>query len=110
MSATQPRITISALRGGSGKTIFSLGLAAAFTEKGYHVAPFKKGPDFIDAGWLTFSANRQCHNLDAFLMNKDQILDSFVAHSDGADLCLVEGNRGLYDVHPATGNTGPTER
>jgi len=40
-----PRIIIAALKGGSGKTILSLGLVAIWKEKGYKVAPFKKGPD-----------------------------------------------------------------
>ncbi|MDY7036127.1 MAG: cobyrinic acid a,c-diamide synthase, partial [Thermodesulfobacteriota bacterium] len=65
-----PRIIIAALKGGSGKTILSLGLTAAWREKGYKVAPFKKGPDFIDSGWLAFAANRSCHNLDPFMMTE----------------------------------------
>jgi len=97
MSFVQPRIVIAALRGGSGKTILSLGLIAAWREKEYRIAPFKKGPDFIDAGWLGFAAARPCHNLDPFLMEQDQILQSFHSRSNGADLSLIEGNRGLYD-------------
>ncbi|MCK4728568.1 MAG: AAA family ATPase, partial [Desulfobacterales bacterium] len=42
-----PRIVISALRGGSGKTIVSLGLIASWRKRGMAVASFKKGPDFI---------------------------------------------------------------
>ncbi len=75
----------------------SLGLSSAWRKKGYRIAPFKKGPDFIDAGWLTFAADRSCYNLDPFLMNRAQILESFVLHSEKADLSLIEGNRGLYD-------------
>ncbi|MBW1798517.1 MAG: cobyrinate a,c-diamide synthase, partial [Deltaproteobacteria bacterium] len=93
----QPRIIIAALKGGAGKTMVSLGLISAWRKKGYRIAPFKKGPDFIDAGWLTFAADRSCYNLDPFLMNSEQILESFVLHSNKADLSLIEGNRGLYD-------------
>lgn len=93
----QPRIIIAALRGGAGKTMVSLGLTSAWHKKGYRIAPFKKGPDFIDAGWLTFAADRSCYNLDQFLMNREQILESFALHSNKADLSLIEGNRGLYD-------------
>ena len=75
----------------------SIGLLAAWKEAGHEVAPFKKGPDFIDAGWLSFAAGRQCYNLDPFLMNETQILDSFLSHSMGADVSLIEGNRGLFD-------------
>jgi len=61
------------------------------------VAPFKKGPDFIDASWLAFAAGRPCYNLDPFLMNEDQIRASFFFGSDVSDLSVIEGNRGLYD-------------
>jgi len=97
MQASTPRMIITALRGGSGKTILSLGLAAAWTEEGKRIAPFKKGPDFIDPGWLALAAGRSCHNLDPFMMEEDQILASFSRHSSGAHLALIEGNRGLFD-------------
>ncbi len=109
MAMTQPRITIAALRGGSGKTILTLGLTAAWREKGFKIAPFKKGPDFIDAGWLTFAADQECYNLDPFLMSNDQILDSFVSNSRNSDLCLIEGNRGLYDGLDVEGSCSTAE-
>jgi cobyrinic acid a,c-diamide synthase len=92
-----PRIIIAALKGGSGKTILSLGLAAAWRDMGHSVAPFKKGPDFIDAGWLSLATGAKCYNLDPFLMNEAQILNSFLKHSEGTQISIIEGNRGLYD-------------
>ena len=92
-----PRLMIAALRGGSGKTILSLGLASAWKERGHRVAVFKKGPDFIDAGWLSFAAGAPCYNLDPYLMTREQTLGSFSSRSAGADISLVEGNRGLFD-------------
>ncbi len=109
MLFTQPRITIGALKGGSGKTILSLGLIAAWREKGHRIAPFKKGPDFIDAGWLTLAAARPCHNLDPFMMNNEQIVQSFVSHSGDADLSLIEGNRGLFDGLDVEGRCSTAE-
>ena len=109
MLFTQPRITIGALKGGSGKTILSLGLTAAWREKGHRIAPFKKGPDFIDAGWLTFAAARPCHNLDPFMMNNEQIVQSFISHSGDADLSLIEGNRGLFDGLDVEGRCSTAE-
>jgi cobyrinic acid a,c-diamide synthase len=93
----RPRITISALKGGSGKTILSLGLISHWLRKGLKVAPFKKGPDFIDSGWLSFAARRPCYNLDPFLMTREQIVDSFIVHSADADISVIEGNRGIFD-------------
>lgn len=92
-----PRIIIAALKGGSGKTIFSLGLTSVWRKKGYKVATFKKGPDYIDAGWLGFAAGRSCHNLDPFLMTDTQIIQSFITNSAESDISLIEGNRGLFD-------------
>ncbi|MDY6878647.1 MAG: cobyrinate a,c-diamide synthase [Desulfatiglans sp.] len=108
-SIKRPRIVITALRGGSGKTIISLGLISALRERGYQVAPFKKGPDFIDPGWLSFSADRPCHNLDPFLMSKETILHSFLTHSEGWDISVLEGNRGLFDSPDLEGHYSTAE-
>lgn len=92
-----PRVVIAGLRGGSGKTTLSVGLLRAFKTGGLTPAAFKKGPDYIDAGWLSVASDRACYNLDPFLVGKENILDSFIAHQAGADVSVVEGNRGLFD-------------
>jgi len=92
-----PRVVIAAPQGQSGKTTISLGLCAAFTQRGLVVQPFKKGPDYIDPSWLTAAANRDCRNLDIFLIPKERLLLSFQHACQGADLALVEGAMGLYD-------------
>jgi len=100
-----PRILIAALRGGSGKTVISIGMIAALARSGKTVAPFKKGPDYIDAGWLAMAAGRPCHNLDAFLCDDRSVVHSFLHHSHHADIAVIEGNRGLYDGLDAAGTT-----
>ena len=97
MIVNPPRIIIAALKGGSGKTILALGLTSAWKASGHRVAAFKKGPDFIDSGWLSFAAGRPCYNLDPFLMNPDQIVASVLRNSADADISVIEGNRGLFD-------------
>jgi cobyrinic acid a,c-diamide synthase len=92
-----PRMVISAVRGGLGKTTLSLGITAAWRNQGKHIASFKKGPDFIDAGWLGAAAGRPCYNLDLFLMEEESILRSFARHMNDMDVAVIEGNRGLYD-------------
>ena len=77
---------VSAAHKSSGKTTISLGLCAAFAARGRVVQPFKKGPDYIDAGWLSLAANTQCHNLDTFLLKKNVVLNSFIFHSKKSDL------------------------
>jgi len=104
-----PRILIAALRGGSGKTILSIGIIAAWKALGKHVTPFKKGPDYIDAGWLALAAGRPCHNLDTFLIDRKLILHSFLLHSTKGDIAVIEGNRGLYDGIDIQGSTSTAE-
>ena len=104
-----PRIVIAALRGGSGKTIVSLGLIASLRKRGMAIAPFKKGPDFIDAGWLALAAGQPCYNLDAFLMPADEIALSFASRTLSNDLAVIEGNRGLYDGIDLEGSTSTSE-
>ncbi len=104
-----PRIVVSALRGGSGKTILSIGVVAALKRRGKTVAPFKKGPDYIDAGWLSLAADRPCYNLDAFLVASDAICRSFFTHAADHDMAVIEGNRGLYDGIDEEGTTSTAE-
>ncbi|MFH1267198.1 MAG: cobyrinate a,c-diamide synthase [Planctomycetota bacterium] len=104
-----PRILIAGLRGGGGKTLISLGLLAAWRKQGHRVAPFKKGPDYIDAAWLSMAADRPCRNLDLFLMSRPTIVRSFVARTADADVAVIEGNRGLFDGMDARGTCSTAE-
>lgn len=104
-----PGIVIGALRGGSGKTIISVGIVSTFKKLGKKVLPFKKGPDYIDAGWLALAASRPCHNLDTFLINPQQVLSSFQSHIQSGDIAVVEGNRGLFDGIDPKGTTSTAE-
>jgi cobyrinic acid a,c-diamide synthase len=104
-----PRILISALRGGAGKTILSIGIIAAWKKLGKKISSFKKGPDYIDAGWLALAAGRPCYNLDTFLTQKEHILQSFFLHSIKGDISVIEGNRGLYDGIDIQGSTSTAE-
>lgn len=90
-------LVVAGLAGGSGKSVVSVGLSAALRREGKDIVPFKKGPDYIDAGWLQLAAGNNCYNLDPYLMERDKIIDSFLKRSETADIVIVEGNRGLYD-------------
>lgn len=100
----KPRLMVAAPRKSSGKTMVSIGLGAALRQRGYVVQPFKKGPDFIDPMWLSAACGRRCRNLDFFMMSRQGIEAQFLRHGQGADLCLVEGNMGLYDGLEADGS------
>lgn len=109
MKTRYPRLIIAGTRGGSGKTTLSLGLIAAWREKGVIVVPYKKGPDYIDAGWLSAAAGHPCYNLDPFLMGRRQIVSSFAGHFVRGGYALIEGNRGLYDGMDVKGTYSTAE-
>lgn len=90
-------LLVSAAHKSSGKTTVAIGLAAALRARGLSVQPFKKGPDYIDPLWLTAAAGRACRNLDLYLSTPDEVRHAFDAGCVGADVALVEGNKGLYD-------------
>ncbi len=92
-----PRVMICGLRGSTGKTLVALGLISAWRARGLSVAPFKKGPDYIDAAWHSRAGTRPCRNLDTFLMSEEAIRRSVGQHGRSADVTLIEGNHGLFD-------------
>lgn len=91
------RIFISAAHKSSGKTTVSIGLCAALKHRGNIVQSFKKGPDYIDPYWLAQATGRDCYNLDFYTMEREEILSLMYERSRGADISLIEGNKGLYD-------------
>jgi len=108
MLLSTPRLIVAGLAGDSGKTLVALGLARAFSSRGLDVSPFKKGPDYIDAGWLGSAAGSPGRNLDTFLMSP-KALGTALGRGMPADLVLIEGNRGLFDGLDASGSHSTAE-
>ncbi len=104
-----PRVMIAGMGGDSGKTLLSLGLLSSWRRDGLRIAPFKKGPDYIDAAWLARLSGAACRNLDTFLMGDAEVRSAFFTHSRGVDAALVEGNRGLFDGIDAGGRHSSAE-
>lgn len=102
-------IVIAGLAGGSGKSVVSVGLTAYLAKKKRNVVPFKKGPDYIDAGWLALAAKKECYNLDPYLMSEETLQRSFQRHGSRAEVVVVEGNRGLYDGVNSSGGYSTAE-
>lgn len=90
-------VFIAAAHKSSGKTSVSVGLAGAMAKRGLKVQPFKKGPDYIDPLWLGRAAGTPCFNLDFFTMSHAEIQSTFATRSAASDVCLIEGNKGLFD-------------
>ncbi|MDH3386581.1 MAG: cobyrinate a,c-diamide synthase [Gammaproteobacteria bacterium] len=88
---------LSAAHKSSGKTTLSIGLCAALKQRGLRVQPFKKGPDYIDPIWLGMAAGNPCYNLDFFVAGRQETIDDYCHRGRDADICIIEGNKGLYD-------------
>ncbi|TCK18518.1 hydrogenobyrinic acid a,c-diamide synthase (glutamine-hydrolysing) /cobyrinate a,c-diamide synthase [Thiogranum longum] len=91
------QILISAAHKSSGKTTITIGLCAALRQRGLDVQPFKKGPDYIDPMWLGRAAGKNCHNLDFYTMQREEICNTLAWFGQSADINIIEGNKGLYD-------------
>lgn len=107
-SFTLPRIVIAGLAGDAGKTLVSTGIIRALARRGIRIAPFKKGPDYIDPAWLGAAAGRSARTLDTYLMSDSALLAS-LASAQGTDLAVIEGNRGLFDGVDARGSHSTAE-
>lgn len=102
-------VVLAGLSGGSGKSVVSVGLIAALRNRGRGVAAFKKGPDYIDAGWMGKAAGQPCYNLDPYLMSPESIVSTFQRHIHGNAYAVVEGNRGIFDGVNASGEFSTAE-
>lgn len=104
-----PRVMVAAPHGKSGKTVIVLGLLRALAERRQAPQPFKKGPDFIDAGWHGVAARRASRNLDPFFMDPACLHAVMRDASEGARIALVEAAMGLFDGMDAQGSTSSAE-
>jgi cobyrinic acid a,c-diamide synthase len=106
-----PRLCISAISGGGGKTLLSLGLARALRRMGLVVKPFKKGPDYIDAAWLSLAAGEPATNLDPWFLPQERLraLFAYAMSQSRGQIGLIEGNRGIFDGLDAAGSCSTAE-
>lgn len=108
-AALVPRVVVAGLSGDSGKTLVSLSLLLLARERGISAKAFKKGPDYIDAAWLSWASGSPARNLDTFMMGREKSRRLFVANALPDGLNLVEGNRGLFDGVDAHGTHSTAE-
>lgn len=90
-------VLIAAAHKSSGKTTVTLGLGRALRDSGLKVQTFKKGPDYIDPMWHTRAVGRPCYNLDFNTQSHAEISSLLASRSAGADITLIEANKGLFD-------------
>ena len=86
-------LVISAIASNQGKTLFTMALLQHYKKS---VRPFKCGPDFIDPQFHEKIAGVPSVNLDAFMMNENQVEWIYANYFD-KDVAIVEGVMGYYD-------------
>jgi cobyrinic acid a,c-diamide synthase len=103
------RIVVAGLSGDAGKTLVSLALIRAMRERHAEVRAFKKGPDYIDAAWLSWASGRTARNLDTWLCGFEGVRGAFCRHAAREGFNVIEGNRGLFDGVDAQGTHSTAE-
>ncbi len=81
---------------------------AALTTKGYRVAPFKVGPDFIDPGHHSRITGRISRNLDGWMLSRAYNIATFFRNVADVDIAVVEGVMGLFDGYDGKSEAGST--
>jgi cobyrinic acid a,c-diamide synthase len=104
-----PRLMVAGTGGDCGKTLLTVGSAAAWHREGVSVSPFKKGPDYIDSAWLSLAAGEVTHNLDTWMSGPAAVLQSFTRNANFSGINIIEGNRGLFDGENAQGTHSSAE-
>ncbi len=85
-----------------------LAILSYLAGKGYKIAPFKVGPDFIDPGHHTQIAGKTSVNLDSWMLTKDYNQRLFHENIKDMDLAVVEGVMGLFDGYDGLSEAGST--
>ncbi len=92
-----PRVMISGASSGSGKTLVTCGILRAFRNRGYRVASFKCGPDYIDPMFHSEIIGAKSRNLDTFFCEKETVKYLFGRTAKNSDISVMEGVMGYYD-------------
>ena len=90
-----PRLLIAGTGSGCGKTTTVCAILQALKNRGYDVASFKCGPDYIDPMFHSEIIGAQSANIDLFFSDEARARSLFLKHS--GELNIIEGVMGFYD-------------
>ena len=97
MKVKIPRIMISALNSGGGKTTVTCGILKALKNRGINVSACKCGPDYIDPMFHKNVLGIDSKNLDSFFCDENLLKSLFYNHGKYSDITVIEGVMGYYD-------------
>ncbi len=97
-SITVPRLMIVGTHRGAGASTVMIGLLAAIKGMGTSISVGKIGPSLIETTHQRRIGQRLAHNLDPWMLSREQMLESVARLSTGAEIMLLEGEYGPYDL------------
>lgn len=108
MPALGPRLVVTGIGSGEGKTTVATGLMAAFRRRGLRVGSAKVGPDFIDPGYHSVATGRPGRTLDAWLSGQELLAPLAASAGRDVDVLVVEGVMGAFDSSGQPDTDGST--
>lgn len=99
---------VSATHSGAGKSSIAFGLMRLLNRKGYKIAPFKVGPDYIDPSHHERACSHPSYNLDSQMCSSAYVRKLFLEKSQEADISIAEGVMGLFDGASVKNEKGST--
>lgn len=97
MQRTIPRLLISAVGSGTGKTTVTAALLSALCARGMRVQSLKCGPDYIDPMFHSHITGRPAYHADPFFLSRSAMRELVSRVSTDADCTIFEGAMGYYD-------------
>ena len=97
MQRTIPRLLISAVGSGTGKTTVTAALLSALCARGMRVQSLKCGPDYIDPMFHSHITGRPAYHADPFFLSRFSMRELVSRVSADADCTIFEGAMGYYD-------------
>lgn len=92
-----PRVMLTAMKSGSGKTTITCGLLAAWKQRQFNILAMKCGPDYIDPMFHRSVLGIDTGNLDSYFTDEGMMKYLLCTQSEGKNLVVLEGAMGYYD-------------
>ena len=92
-----PRIMITAMRSGAGKTMVTCGILKAWKMQGKKIASFKCGPDYIDPMFHKTVIGVSSYNLDSYMCGSEGVRRILAQNGRNSEISVIEGVMGYYD-------------
>ena len=92
-----PRLMLAGIFSGSGKTLVTCGLLAAWKKVEYRVQAFKCGPDYIDPMFHRTVLETDSCNLDPWFLDHEALRKLLAFRCREKDVAVLEGVMGYYD-------------